>query len=115
MLNVNEMLAVKILNAMNAKKLFLEGARMQAEAIGQTDATHIILEEMETAWPLFHNKMVQVYAKHHTTEELKHLLEFLSTPLGKDILLKQGTITNLIMQETDDICKTVFERAFERL
>jgi hypothetical protein len=71
--------------------------------------------EFEKASPALYDKTAQIYASIFTIDELKQLLAFYQTPLGRKLLQSQPEITNGEIKLSQDFTKTVMARVNDRL
>jgi len=55
-------------------------------------------KEFEATLPSLYDKMVPVYQKYYTHEEIKEMLNFYNSPLGKKISSNAGSITSEAME-----------------
>lgn len=59
-------------------------------------------KEYEALLPSLYEKMVPVYQKYYTHEEIKEMLKFYNSPLGKKIAKNAGNLTSDGMQVGQD-------------
>lgn len=59
-------------------------------------------KEYEASLPSLYEKMVPVYQKYYTHEEIKEMLKFYKSPLGKKIAENAGNLTSDGMQVGQD-------------
>ena len=96
----------ELLEVTQSKERFIDGIKMMSENMKQNEAFSVLpeafwedfLKESEASYPVLEAKIIEVYKKIYTLEEIKLAIDIYKTPTGKSYMDKSQTATAEIMK-----------------
>jgi hypothetical protein len=79
------------------------------------DVARKLLAEMEPRNVELHQQLARVYAEHFTVQELKELLAFYKSPLGKKLIAEEPKIAEDAMKSADDWSQKFAEEVIAKM